>query len=220
MQKPCEKCKADTERNSRGGCINCERKRSAERRAANPEKARAACAQWRLKNKDRVREYNAKWNEDNHEKKISGIAAWRSSNEQRIREYALEYRAANREKRICESRAWRLSNLERHHAMCAAWKAENPHVLRIQNQNRRSRKRESGGKLSPKLAEKLFNLQRGKCACCGLPLGGKYHLDHIMPLALGGTNTDDNIQLLRDVCNFKKHMKHPIDFMQSKGFLL
>lgn len=45
-------------------------------------------------------------------------------------------------------------------------------------------------------------------------------MDHIMPLALGGTNTDDNIQLLCPTCNRSKHAKHPVDFMQQRGFLL
>jgi 5-methylcytosine-specific restriction endonuclease McrA len=53
-----------------------------------------------------------------------------------------------------------------------------------------------------------------------LPLGDNYHIDHIMPLALGGSNTDDNIQLLRQRCNNQKCAKHPVDFMQSRGFLL
>jgi 5-methylcytosine-specific restriction endonuclease McrA len=78
----------------------------------------------------------------------------------------------------------------------------------------------SGGKLSPDLAERLYELQGGKCACCGKPLGEKYHLDHIMPLALGGANTDDNMQLLTARCNIQKSAKHPIDFMQERGFLL
>lgn len=55
---------------------------------------------------------------------------------------------------------------------------------------------------------------------CGKPLGDAYHLDHVMPLALGGSNTDDNMQLLRDRCNLQKHAKHPVDFMQERGFLL
>jgi 5-methylcytosine-specific restriction endonuclease McrA len=45
-------------------------------------------------------------------------------------------------------------------------------------------------------------------------------MDHIIPLALGGANTDDNIQLLRATCNLQKHTKHPIDFMQQRGYLL
>jgi 5-methylcytosine-specific restriction endonuclease McrA len=52
------------------------------------------------------------------------------------------------------------------------------------------------------------------------PLGDNYHLDHITPITLGGSNTDDNMQLLRQRCNNQKYNKHPIDFMQSRGFLL
>lgn len=86
--------------------------------------------------------------------------------------------------------------------------------------NRRARKRSSGGVISPGLARKLFKLQSGKCACCGLSLGGDYHMDHIMPIAMGGPNEDRNIQLLRAACNIQKTAKHPVDFMQSRGFLL
>jgi 5-methylcytosine-specific restriction endonuclease McrA len=101
-----------------------------------------------------------------------------------------------------------------------AWAKANPEVNRIKAQNRRALKRVNGGKLSKGLAEKLFKLQKGKCPCCHQPLGENYHLDHIVPLALGGSNTDDNIQLLRSSCNNQKSAKHPIDFMQQRGFLL
>ena len=38
--------------------------------------------------------------------------------------------------------------------------------------------------------------------------------------ALGGLNADSNMQLLRAECNLQKSAKHPVDFMQSRGFLL
>ena len=63
-------------------------------------------------------------------------------------------------------------------------------------------------------------LQKGLCPCCRKPLGNDYHMDHIIPLALGGSNGDNNIQLLRSECNLEKQAKHPVDFMQSRGFLL
>ena len=77
-----------------------------------------------------------------------------------------------------------------------------------------------GGVLTLGLSLRLFQLQKGKCACCKKPLGSNYHMDHIMPLALGGTNTNDNIQLLRARCNLQKQAKHPVDFMQQRGYLL
>lgn len=101
------------------------------------------------------------------------------------------------------------------------WRADHPEAVRTIRQNRRARKLAAGGTLSTDIAERLLKLQRGKCACgCDQPLGDDYHLDHRMPLALGGTNTDDNMQLLRKRCNLQKHAKHPVDFMQSRGFLL
>lgn len=91
---------------------------------------------------------------------------------------------------------------------------------RVNCQNRRARKRENGGKLSADLKDRLFKLQRGKCACCGKPLGDRYHLDHIIPIALGGPNEDWNIQLLKASCNARKGCKDPIEFMQQQGFLI
>lgn len=103
--------------------------------------------------------------------------------------------------------------------MTEKWFSENPEARRIYNRNRRAINRATG-KLSTSLAAKLFKLQRGKCACCGEPLGADYHLDHIMPLALGGSNTDDNAQLLRARCNLQKNAMHPVEFMRQRGFLL
>lgn len=116
---------------------------------------------------------------------------------------------------------WVAENPEKRRASANKWAAANPEARRISKHNRRARELAIGGKLSLDLAERLYKLQRGKCACgCGLPLGDDYHRDHIMPLALGGENEDGNIQLLRSTCNHQKSKKHPVDFMQQRGFLL
>lgn len=135
------------------------------------------------------------------------------------------WQKANREKHKANTAKWRANNPERckasTRASVAKWSLANPEALRVKSHNRRALKRENGGRLSAGLAERLFTLQRGKCACgCKQPLGTDYHMDHRMPLALGGTNTDDNIQLLRKLCNQQKCAKHPVEFMQSRGFLL
>lgn len=131
-----------------------------------------------------------------------------------------KYEANNPEKVLASKAAWRANNPEKAAEIGKNWRKKNPELLRVYQQNRRAREKECGGALSKDIAKKLFLLQRGLCACCGKPLGNKFHLDHIMPIILGGENSDKNIQLLRSSCNQKKHSKHPIDFMQSKGFLL
>jgi 5-methylcytosine-specific restriction endonuclease McrA len=61
----------------------------------------------------------------------------------------------------------------------------------------------------------LFSQQMGLCPCCNRELGDNYHLDHIMPIKLGGTNTDDNVQFLRSECNLRKAAKHPDDWRKE-----
>lgn len=152
---------------------------------------------------DRI--YQAKYRLENAEKRKALQDSWRLQNLDRQRQYKQD---------------WYLTNKERVVKKHNDWRAKNPSSLVVYSENRRARKRLVGGKLTSGLSLKLFALQKGKCACCKKPLGSDYHMDHIMPLALGGTNTDDNIQLLRAVCNRQKRAKHPVDFMRERGFLL
>ena len=146
--------------------------------------------------------------------------AWRAANPEYAKSYNAAWAAANPERKQANDAAWRAANPERNKANKEAWAKANPEATRLHNQNRRAKERINGGVLSKGLSAKLFKLQRGKCACCSLPLGDDYHLDHVLPIALGGPNVDDNIQLLRQRCNQQKNAKHPVEFMQSRGFLL
>lgn len=147
-------------------------------------------------------------------------AKYRTANPEKVKAVVDAWRLENKSKANELSTSWYLSNREKAISNSARWKKENTSSVLGHNHNRRARVKNAFGKLSVGLSAKLFALQRGKCACCGLPLGKDYHLDHIMPLALGGHNTDDNVQLLRKRCNLQKNKKHPVDFMQSRGFLL
>ena len=147
-------------------------------------------------------------------------ASLKVSNPARTRASKAKYYADNGGRMRAASAKYYADNVGKLRASGAAWYAANREKSRIYKQNRRVKKKEVGGNLSPDLAAKLFKLQKGKCVCCGLPLGNDYHLDHIMPLKLGGTNTDDNMQLLRATCNMQKQAKHPVDFMQQRGFLI
>lgn len=83
-----------------------------------------------------------------------------------------------------------------------------------------SRGRRKHGRLPSGTVARIKKLQRGKCAVCHVSILKKYHVDHIMPLALEGKHKPNNIQILCPTCNVRKSAKNPIDFMQSRGFLL
>lgn len=164
--------------------------------------------------------YSVVYRAANREKRLAAASAWRKANQDKVKSVRATYCAANLDRASDRNAKFYLKNIERRKQYNAEWSAKNPELRRRNEQNRRARKTQSGGTLSKGLSEKLFKLQKGKCPCCGLSLGDDYHLDHKMPLALGGTNTDDNIQLLRQHCNNKKGKKHPVEFMQSLGFLI
>lgn len=129
----------------------------------------------------------------------------------------------NKQRHIDLQKAWRDANRDSHRNMIKQWELNNPDKVKAKslrsNNARRARLAGSSGKLSKGIVAKLLKLQKGKCAYCATVLH-KHHLDHIIPLALGGKNTDDNVQLLCPPCNMSKGAKHPIDYMQSKGLLL
>lgn len=160
------------------------------------------------------------WYAANTERAIANGNAYRAANPEKHKAAVKAVVAANTEKKRLDDSAWNAKNRDRVKDRKAAWYAANPDAGLRHTHNRRARKLSVGGKLSKGLAKKLYDLQRGKCACCGVSIAEGYHLDHRMPLALDGPNTDDNIQLLCVTCNLSKGAKHPVDFMQQRGLLL
>ncbi len=220
MIRFCNKCQADTERNASGKCKPCVKAYNAAWRAANPEKAQAARMAWDATNHERKKASEAAWKAENKERAKATTAAWIAANRERRDAVAASWREANADIAKTATSAWRAANPDKVKADNAAWHKANPEARRIHEHNRRARMRENGGELSSDIAKRLYFSQQGKCPCCKLPLGDDYHMDHILPIALGGQNVDSNMQLLRSTCNHNKHAKHPIDFMQQRGFLL
>lgn len=185
-----------------------------------PECRKETMRKYRASNKKTRSEYLKAWRHSNPERTKEVASEWRARNGDKCKSMSSAWHAKNREKANARSSKWHTKNLEKARKLSRDWKAKNPDNLRVHYQNRRARKANNGGELSKGIASKLFKLQRGACPVCSCHLGDGYHIDHVMPFALGGKNDDSNVQLLCARCNFTKHKKHPIDFMQSRGFLL
>ena len=59
--------------------------------------------------------------------------------------------------------------------------------------------------------------QDQRCAnpYCGESLVVLYHLDHIVPVASGGTSEDSNLQLLCPTCNMRKGAKDYEEWLEE-----
>ncbi|MGZ4957334.1 MAG: HNH endonuclease [Methylobacter sp.] len=191
--------------------IKAERKAySANYRKENKEKKKAYDIAYREKNKEIIKGKKKKYREENKEKIIASRLIhgpiYRAKSKEKIAQYGAIYYAKNKEKRVEYGVIYRANNKEK---------------IKNADYKRRALKAKTGGSLSKGITAKLMYLQKGKCAVCKTSVKKKgHHLDHIMPIALGGSNTDDNIQILCPTCNLQKGAKHPQVFMQSRGFLL
>ena len=98
------------------------------------------------------------------------------------------------------------------------WKKRNKASVNASLAKRRILKRGCSGSHSKDDVLRLLELQKHCCIYCKTKLS-KYHVDHIFPLAKGGSNSYENIQILCQRCNMRKNAKDPIDFAQSMGLL-
>lgn len=71
------------------------------------------------------------------------------------------------------------------------------------------------------MVERLMMLQRSRCAYCRTKIGpADAHVDHIVPRALGGSNSRRNLQLACASCNLSKSAKPPEVFARERGMLI
>ncbi len=158
-----------------------------------------------LKEGERIKARNLKWNKENQDKMRQIQREWRKDNPEWARQLGRDWRAENADKQKAKAKEW--------------W-ANNPHKRRIYNTIRRTRKNGATGTHTAEDITDILKLQKGKCACCRVRLGKKFHADHIIPLSKGGSNDRKNIQITCRKCNLSKGPKHPLEFMQSRGMLL
>lgn len=159
--------------------------------------------------KDRDREYRKK---PENRKRRSSVrkAHWKKNNErlnaqQRARVAARS--SEDKQKRTEYNKRYYRNNKERSRAGGHRYLA---------------RKRGSGGSHTAQDIADIRRMQKDRCAMptCRKILRGKGHVDHIVPLAKGGSNHRRNIQLLCAHCNCSKRATDQIEYVRRLGMLL
>lgn len=137
----------------------------------------------------------------NREAHIASVAAWKKAHPEKVRAYSRTWRERNPGRDLEDTRRWIAANPER--------AAEN---FRRNTAKRRARK--MGAAIGPVDLDALWT---GVCAiCAGIldrslaypdPLSPS--VDHIVPLSIGGSHEQANLQWSHLVCNIRKGAKAP-----------
>lgn len=80
---------------------------------------------------------------------------------------------------------------------------------RVKQHKRRARKNSAQGTHTRKDIENIYKRQNGRCYWCGIPVENKYHIDHVIPLSRGGSDSPENLVVSCPTCNQKKYNKLP-----------
>lgn len=193
--KPCKRGHLAEWGTASGACLDCQYERDRRRYHQNPKKKRDRSRGWREQNTEKARETVRRWRDKNQERGRESVRLWKQKNPERVRALGREYR----------------------HRLIK----RDPEYFRTQYNRRRAKKTGAGGTFSASDITEIRGLQRNRCARCRKTLRGKpTDIDHITPLALGGSNDRKNLQLLHASCNRSKGARHPIDDMRRLGRLL
>lgn len=172
-------------------------------------KCKACVKAYKAANSERIKVQSKEYRQANK----AALAAYQAK-------YRIAYRAQNRARLVADSVRWKRNNPERAAEQCRQSRKRNPETSRSAARNRRARIAACEGSHTAQDIQKIGSTQRWRCACCKVNLKKVgYHVDHIDPISAGGSNDKTNLQLLCAPCNQSKNSRHPVDFMQSKGFL-
>lgn len=201
--KPCKYGHLDQRHTSSGQCRTCLR---VSYPSHDPEKKRELAKQYRALNP---------------EKAAASIAAAKRKKPEKYAASLAEWRIANRDRMLAQMKEWREAHPDRMIVLKRAYKRRHPERVSAGRQLRRARLKGADGAHTGEQIRELLVKQRFKCACgCARSIRSKYHIDHYVPLALGGSNDILNIQLLHPICNLKKGALHPIEWAKRMGRLL
>jgi 5-methylcytosine-specific restriction endonuclease McrA len=208
----CKACQYEYQRKYREE--NREKIRESDRRyyEENGEKRRESMRQYREKSAEKIRESDRRYREENREAINERNRQWRAENPEQQRKYC----ELNSEKRRERKRKWNAENGEAALEYQRIYRAEHPEKVRDNARaayhRRRARKLAVGGTFTAADIQLQYASQNGKCWWCGCNVKDDFHVDHVIPLARGGSNNPENLVISCAPCNLSKGAKLPHEF--------
>lgn len=158
---------------------------------ADPEKYKTRVADWNAANPDYHRTYDARRYAENRTERLAAAKAWYEQN----RAVAVE-----------RARRWAMANPEKRREIRRRYKkTERGRLIDLANVHvRLARKRGAPCRATPEQLIARWNYFGGRCWMCFKPAR---QWDHVIPLALGGSNWPSNLRPACAPCNQSKGAK-------------
>jgi 5-methylcytosine-specific restriction endonuclease McrA len=164
-------------------------------REANPGRKQAQWQEWYAANREYNQARGRKWRKANPDRVRESKRRDERAHPERVRAAAARFREANRERLREYFREWRRRNPERARA-----------ITNDGNHRRRARLRGVPEEAIDRFV--IYERDGGICWLCDLPVErGCFELDHIIPIAGGGSHTTDNVAVAHGSCNRAKGTK-------------
>lgn len=167
---------------------------------------------WSRNNPDKVREMQRRSRLRHRDKRNAACSRWRRRNPELSRLISLASYRKHAEPRRENSRKWYAKNRKWATRRARKWKARNKARCVAYAYTRRMREKKNGGNFTQTEWQLLCLKFANRCVRC-LRIR-KLTVDHVLPVALGGSNNIANIQPLCKRCNLIKNRKHE-DFRRN-----
>jgi len=160
----------------------------------------------------RSRERQQRWKERHKEQALEVSRRYRANNPEKVRAAVRKWQRENPE----GAYRYRTENPEKVRENYVKWCAEHPENLRIIQHRRRARKLGAAGTCSAEQLRARANLHGGRCYICALQnkLTPYEAIDHVIPLAKGGSNWPSNLRPICNRHNQQKGMKSLREFLE------
>lgn len=213
MAKPCRDC-GTVETPQGGRCADCRRRYQQEyreqRKETHPDYFKDYYRANRERRKLESREYARAHADDNRRR----VREWAKANPEKAREAHRRKRKLRPEHYREMWARWAQKNPQSRKNATKRWQERNPDKVRANWQRRRAR--EYDAFVAEVILQEIWDRDEGRCGICGKSIGdGPVHLDHILPLAAGGTHEPDNVQLAHPFCNQSKGARRPDELSPS-----
>ena len=168
--------------------------------------------------KAKEKEYNE------HQHRSPAYKMWLEKNDEKIKKKSMDRYWRNRSRRREVGAIYYQNNKERLKPIRKAWSKNNPNKCKgykdkwinknqeqwktIQREGAAKRRALEKSATLPSTCNKSINKMIRECVRLSTETGVEYHVDHIIPLALGGAHHQENLRIITADENQKKHSKY------------